>query len=178
MGLFNTLFGRSRPASMRPSQGVFDEQTAKKLDYIINTLHAGVFRLLHKHYQPIYGDDAKYLCGQILNEALVEEPDNDAAMNYKAKNHELILKEARTLISDPDAKKAISYLYTAQVLRLQMSALSGGNSLALARISDLTKRATELSIEIPNTTEVFDKGDIYSCAYALAEYAEQFAKAN
>jgi hypothetical protein len=35
----------------------------------------------------------KYLCGQILNEALVEEPDNDAAKNYKAKNHELILKE-------------------------------------------------------------------------------------
>ena len=163
---------------MRPAQASFDEQTAKKLDYVINTLHAGVFRRLHKHYQPIYGDDAKYLCGQILNEALVEEPDNDAAMNYKAKNHGLILKEARTLISDPDAKKAISYLYTAQVLRLQMSALSGGNSLALARISDLTKRAAELSIEIPNTTEVFDKGGTYSCAYALAEYAEQFAKAN
>ena len=40
MGLFNTLFGRPRPASMRPSQALFDEQTAKKLDYVINTLHA------------------------------------------------------------------------------------------------------------------------------------------
>jgi hypothetical protein len=177
MGLFNTLFGRPRPASMRPSQALFDEQTAKKLDYVINTLHAGVFRRLHRHYQPIYGDDAKYLCRQILDEALVDEPNNHAAKKYKAKNHELILKEARALISDPNVKKAITYLYTAQVLRFQMSALSG-NSLALARISDLTKRATELSIEIPDTTEIFEKGDAYSCAYALAEYAEQFAKAN
>jgi hypothetical protein len=147
------------------------EATAEALDFSITKLRTGLFLNLYNLYSQTYGDEAKYLCGAILNNVLVEEPTNEAAKRYKDEKSELIRNELANLHLHSETSKALSYLYAAQILYLNLSAFSG-NKHAGAKIPELTRRATEAHVMIPDTYEICGKGDAYSCAKVLADICE------
>jgi hypothetical protein len=157
---------------MASSPEVF-RKTADALSYSIAKLRIGLSADLDNIYSPIYGDDAKYLCAAILNEALVEKPANKKAAKYTLAQRDLISTEVRRLHTLPETARALSYLYTAQILYLHLSNLSGDKTAA-SRIPELTGRATELSIAIPDTYIICGRGDAYSCAQVLASFAQAY----
>jgi hypothetical protein len=165
MGLFRSLFGKPRAISVAA--------TAEALDYSISNLRIGLLKHLLRIYSPAHGEEAKLLSGAIINYALVEQPTHDAGKRYLAENHKKILREFERLRLRGEISTALSYLYAAQILYLQMSLLSG-NKLAAAKIPELSNRAGELLVEIPDTYEICGKGDAYSCAEALALFARDF----
>ncbi len=84
------------------------------------------------------------------------------------------MSEAKKLHSDPKMEMAIAYLYAAHIMRRPLNANFQQFS---APIMELINRATELSITVPDPYEICGKeDDPYSCAIALAKYADQFVE--
>jgi len=169
--VFQRLFGKTHSDVASSSEIL--RRTADALNYSITKLRTGLSADLDKRYSPIYGDDAKYLCAAILNEALVEKPADKKAAKYTLAQRDLISTEVLRLHTLPETARALSYLYTAQILYLHLSNLSG-NKTAASRIPELTGRATELSIAIPDTYKICGRGDAYSCAQVLVSFAEAY----
>ncbi len=71
---------------------------------------------------------------------------------------------------DPMLSEALSYLYAAQTLYLAFATRNPFSEEAEA----LGKRATKLSIHIPNTYELCGSGDANECIDAIASYALRF----
>jgi hypothetical protein len=129
---------------------------------------------LVEFYSQTYGDETNWLCAAIANYVVAEEPSNDNAKQYKINNHALIEREAAKLHSlMPDLEKVLSYLYAAEILHLSMLNFSAKDKKWGAdKMIELTNRATELHIEIPNQSDICGKSDTYSCAQAIASFAQ------
>jgi hypothetical protein len=147
--------------------------TSEALLHSITGLRTGLSIRVHQLYSPQYGDEARFLCAGILNYVTASTPTNEAGKRYMSEKPALVKTEAAKLHLAPEIRKALSYLYTAEILYLTMAGLSG-NKLAQAQIPRLTERASELNIVIPDAQEISGKGDAYSCAQAIAAYAIEF----
>jgi hypothetical protein len=136
-----------------------------------------VARLKDFYSQQGYGDEAMFLSIAIVNYAVALEDDvdregSDEAKQYKAQKHELIRSEAAKIcFQTPDVVQVLSYLYAAEVLYLGNLMGSGGDKKwAVGKISELSERASELGVGIPNQHEICGKPDSYSCVQALAAF--------
>jgi hypothetical protein len=78
MGLLKRLLLTLGWPSVASSPEYF-ASTSEALEYSITKLRIGLFSQLYRAYSSRYGDETKFICGAILNEALAEEPSNDAA---------------------------------------------------------------------------------------------------
>jgi hypothetical protein len=73
----------------------------------------------------------------------------------------------------PDAIRVLPYLYAAELLYLNIYMFSGGDKKwAFDKASELTERACELRVSIPNQYEICGKPDApYSCALVIEAFA-------
>lgn len=175
MGIFSALFGKSKPTSAASSPALV-KKTGEILEHAMQMISVGSFKHLVDRYQPIYGEDAKHLAAQVLMLAILQEPANDVGKEYKATHQDIIMSEAKKLHFDPKMEMMIGYLYAAHILHLSLSARSG-TGLVGQKIVELTNRATELSIPVPNPNDFCGEGtNAYSWAVALAKYGDQFVE--
>ncbi len=175
MGIFGALFGKSKPVSVTSSPALV-KKTGEILEHAMQMISVGSFKHLVDRYQPIYGEDAQYLAAQVLMLAILQEPANDVGKEYKATHQDLIMSEAKKLHFDPKMEMMIGYLYAAHILHLSLSAISVGKKIVEIRATELTNRATELSILAPDPHDFSGKEDAYSWAVALAKYGDQFVE--
>jgi hypothetical protein len=143
------------------------------LDESITQLRVGVFSRLLKKYTPIFGEaQGKFLCAAILNEALLEDPGNNEAKKYLARNQDLVKSESLNLHTDTDLAEGLSYLYAAQTLYLAFATRNPFSE----RAAELGQRAADLSIYIPNTYDICGSGDANACILAISHYAISFVE--
>ena len=120
------------------------------LEESVEKLRVGIFARLYESYIPNLGEhQAKFLAAAVLNEALLESPGNDEATHYYATHMTSILNNAMKLHLDPVLPEALSYLYAAQTLYLAYATRNPFSE----RTQALGKRATKLSIHIPNNSQ-------------------------
>lgn len=162
----------NRKTTIASSPKLFKE-TSQALLYSINKPRTGLFLRVHELYSPKYGDETKFLCAGIMNYVTVSDPTNEAGKRYFAEKFVLIAREAAKLHLVPEVRKALSYLYAAEIVYLALSGLTG-NKLSQAQIPLLKERAGELNIAIPNAGEISGKADLHSNAQAIAAYATEF----
>jgi hypothetical protein len=148
----------NRKTTIASSPKLFKE-TSQALLYSINKPRTGLFLRVHELYSPKYGDETKFLCAGIMNYVTVSDPTNEAGKRYFAEKFVV--------------RKALSYLYAAEIVYLALSGLTG-NKLSQAQIPLLKERAGELNIAIPNAGEISGKADLHSNAQAIAAYATEF----
>ena len=140
-----------------------------------------VARLKDFYSQQGYGDEAIMLSCAIVNYAVAEEDrvdreGSDEAKQYKAQKHELIRSEAAKIcFQTPDAVQVLPYLYAAELLYLNIfmfSAKLGDKKWAFDKAHELTERANELGVILPNQYEICGRHDApYSCAQVLEAFA-------
>jgi hypothetical protein len=162
MGWMEKLARTLKPAPPAPIQ---------LLEESMSRLRIGIFARLLRKYAPVRGEEeGKFLSAALLNEALTEEPRNDQARKYLARNRSVVAQELMKLRDDAGLAEALSYLYAAQTLYLACATRSPLSERAQA----LGERATELGIYIPNTYDLCGSGDANACVLAIVEYARRF----
>jgi hypothetical protein len=157
---------RRDPANVRSPAVQFrkmgPEQKREALASLENSylmIKVGIFAQLCVKYLPIYGkEQANFLAVAVTNEALLLAPANRDAETYLRKNRANITAEAMKLSLDPTMAKAFSYLYAVRTIYLTYATGSPSSRPVL----ELGKRATELSIYIPNTYDICGSGDFFS----------------
>jgi hypothetical protein len=163
MGLLSKIFGSSK------------NQSIKLLEASIALLGLGIFSKLSKKYVPLHGKQkGEFLSTAIINGALLETPGNKEAEIFLQNNSPLVTQETLQLKSDPDIASALSYLYAAQTLFLVFET----KEILSARSLELGKKASDLSIYIPNTFDICGSDDAIQCIQAIWEYAKTFMDKN
>lgn len=154
----------------------FKKQNPPAIDALqvsIDQLRLGLFvRLLAKYRSLIGEQQGRFLAAAIINTAIVEDPANPEATEYKAKNMALIQEEAEKLNLNDEFAEALSYLYAAESIVLTYRA----KDRASERAKQIVHRASELSLHIPNTYDICGSDDFSQCVLAIAEYATAFVK--
>jgi hypothetical protein len=128
-------------------------------------LRIGIFRLLDIKYRSQFGNQSNFLCAGILNWALLEAPGNAEAERFLEDNRSLIEREAMKICLDSDLSLAVSILYTFTLIRL------GPNDSE--RSMSLADRATELSIAIHQSEELYPTDDAVQFLTFIDEYASR-----
>ena len=187
MGLLDKLLGKS---SIPPSPEMAALASSPKLRTATDELlergitgmrHYLIYLLKDFYSQQGYGDEAIMLSCAIVNYAVAEEDrvdreGSEKVKQYKAQKHELIRSEAAKIcFQTPDAVQVLPYLYAAELLYLNIfmfSAKLGDKKWAFDKAHELTERANELGVILPNQYEICGRHDApYSCAQVLEAFA-------
>jgi len=160
MGLLSKLFGSGKP------------DFYPVLENGVKMLRLGIFGRLSQEFTRGHGEQkAALLAVAVLESALVETPvSTEQATAFRLGNAKLIEREAERLHQDPAIAQALSYLYAALIINASIM-----ERLPItARGSQLSERATQLQLDIPNTYDICGTGNARDCVFAVAQFAEQF----
>lgn len=150
---------------------MINDDFSKLLDDSQATIRLAIFARLFRDYTKLLGKDkAKFLAVAVLNEAIVEEPSNSEAKQFYESNRSLIIEESLKLCQNKKLAEAFSYLYAAQIIYL---AYTTRNPIP-ERATQLSDRATELSLYIANTYDICGNSNMNQCAKAIVKYASEF----
>lgn len=117
--------------------------------------------------------DAVLLANCVLSHATTMNPVGEAAQQYGKTHADLIRDEALRLAAIPEIPKALSYLYAAITLLLAIRTKDPFSESS----TQLCARATDLSLDIPNTYDICGSGDPVACIQAIATFAVTYQRA-
>jgi hypothetical protein len=116
--------------------------------------------------------EALDLANCVLSYAMLVEPQGTEARHYYQSHWQLVRDEAARLSTNPHVANALSYLYAALTIHLAIQTRNPFSGAA----DQLGNRATELSIDIPNTYDICGTGDAIECVSAISTFAENYLR--
>ncbi len=159
MGFLGRIFGH------RPEPVAMLEEAIERLQFGIITSLIVDYGTRLKLSHP---SEAALLANCVLSYATAMNPIGDLAKEYYKTHFDLVRKQALELAELTQINKSISYLYAAITLLLAIKTKNPFSELA----SQLCDRATELSLDIPNTFDICGSGDALECIKVIAAYAD------
>ena len=146
------------------------------LEAAIERLQIGIALSLSTEYtvrfEPQSPGDALLLANCILSYATVMPPIGSRAKVYEATHRELIVEEAMRLSQLKEVAEPFSYLYAGVTLLLAIRTKNSFSELA----TQLCDRATELSLDIPNTYDLCGSADAVQCIQAIGNFSVRYKR--
>jgi hypothetical protein len=135
-------------------------------------LSLGIFAQLRKKYSPGRSEqDCNLLCAAIANEIAGHSPANKDGEQFLAANRATVGQAALELQHHELLAKAVSYLYTAMIVRFSIETAQPVSSQS----AEILELADRFGFYIPNTFDICGSTNVEDCIVAIDKYACEFA---